>query len=146
MQVTDGCVAKSQISSSTCIICNFRSVACSKLEILAEIHMDHSKGPKRVTCGHSSPNFWRTRHDPDMRFSQEVQKRTQLSEYQITFSKKFLVFFAKNFKPSKNTRFCDYWMIRIFSGKSGRATVHRQITANFMPNFRTIVSAVIWEK
>ena len=41
-------VANSGAPSSSMKICNIESNRCPKREILAEIHMDHSKGPKRI--------------------------------------------------------------------------------------------------
>ena len=77
---------------------------------------------KRVNQLHSGSSNSRSRFFPDMRFSQGVQKRTQLSENRI-FRVTFMSHFSSKFdNVPKITRFRTYWMIRIFPGKSGRVT------------------------
>ena len=88
---------------------------------------------KRVNLGHSWLIIWRTGFFPDMRFSQGIQKRTQLSEKQ-PFKVTFMTHFSSKFdNVPKMTRFDNYWMIRIFPGKSGSARSLRYSSSNFLP-------------
>ena len=50
-------------------ICNIELIRCSKCKKLAETHMDHSKGLKRVDASHGKLFKKRTVFFPDMRFS-----------------------------------------------------------------------------
>ena len=93
---------------------------------------------KRVNQLHSQSYISRSRFFPDMRFSQGVQKRTQLSENH-TFRVTFMSQFSSKFdNVPKITRFCTYWMIRIFPGKSGRVTLFSLSRSNFVPKILKI--------
>ena len=61
---TNSCALFSSIK-----ICNIKSIRCPKREKLAETHMDHSKGLKRVDASHGKLFKKRTVFFPDMRFS-----------------------------------------------------------------------------
>ena len=93
---------------------------------------------KRVNQLHSRSSISRSRFFPDMRFSQGVQKRTQLSE-KHTFRVTFMSQFSSKFdNVLKIARFCTYWMIRIFPGKSGRVTLFSLSWSNFVPKILKI--------
>ena len=102
-------------------ICNIESIRCPKSEKLAETHMDHSKGPKRVDASHGKLFKKITGFFPDMRFSRWYSQNIVVSSK--IFSRKLLptVFHQNLIKVKKGpflARFRDYWMIRIFPGQT----------------------------
>ena len=62
-------MANSCASFNSIKICNIGSIWCPKREKLAETHMDHSKGPKRVDASYGKRFKKRTRFFRNMRFS-----------------------------------------------------------------------------
>ena len=114
--MTNSCAPFSSIK-----ICNIQSIRCLKREKLAETHMDHSKGPKRVDASHGKLFLKRTRFFLGMRFSLWYSQNIVVSSK--IFSRKLLptVFHQNLIKVKKGpflARFRDYWMIRIFPGKT----------------------------
>ena len=114
-------MANSCAPFSSIKICNIESIRCPKREKLAETHMDHSKGPKRVDASHGKLFKKITGTFPDMRFSRWYSQNIVVSSK--IFSRKLLptVFHQNLIKVKKGpflARFRDYWMIRIFPGKT----------------------------
>ena len=114
-------MANSCAPFSSIKICNIESIRCPKREKLAETHMDHSKGPKRVDASHGKDFKKRTGSSTDMRFSRWYSQNIVVSSK--IFSRKLLptVFHQNLIKVKKGpflARFRDYWMIQIFPGKT----------------------------
>ena len=125
------------------------SLSISKISISSDLYFLSSgsfnmatKRKNRVNQGHSGLIISWTGFLPDMRFSQGVQKRTQLSKKQ-PFKVTFMCHFSSKFDyVPKMTRFDNYWMIRIFPGKSGSVSFLSLSMPNFLPK---ILEIWIWE-
>ena len=78
-------------------------------------------------------HFWMNQTFPRHEILQGDQKKTGLSKNDISFSIVCLRFLQKNKNCQKKHILHNFWMIQIFPGKSGLATLHHLSWSNFVP-------------
>ena len=97
-------MTKSCTPFSSIEICNIESIWCSKLEKIAENHMDHSKRPERVYASHGKFFLKWTRFFPDMQSSQKGSRHFVLNCYNVS-AKSLHVFLSNIQSKSKRGHF-----------------------------------------